>query len=100
MVSVRGECGDGDGGLAEWGLGRQPGPRASCPVTARGEFGPGASVGSSATPAPRLPRLYGDHGEGHQGTVVTLDSGVSAREELRCVASPVPSFCTVAPVLS
>lgn len=57
--------------LAAWGLGRQPGPRASCAVTARGDFGPGASPGSSARAALRLSRWCGDDGVGPQETIVT-----------------------------
>lgn len=67
---------------AAWGLGRQLGPRASCRVTARGDFGPGVSLGSPAPAAPRLRRWCGDHGEGHRGTVVTWSPGICTLKRL------------------
>lgn len=74
---------------AVWARGRQPGPQACCPAAARGYFGLdlGVSLGRYAHSAPRLPRLCGDHGEGHQGNSRDLFSGVCAWEELWSVGS-------------
>eukprot|EP00069_Balaena_mysticetus_P014730 bmy_22365T0 len=43
--------------LAAWGLARQPGPQASCSVTSRRNFRPGASPRGSAPAAPLLSRI-------------------------------------------
>ena len=52
-------------------LGRQPGPRASCPVTAGGDLSL-EPLWAALRPQPReSSRMCGNHGEGYQGTVVT-----------------------------